>query len=215
MTARVLLALLVSLLTQRVAAADDTVAAQVNGVAISEREVNDVVRAAISGRPTPPTSDEIAQLSHTALESLIDFELLQQAANARGIRVSESDIDAEIARNKARFASAGDYDKAITASGLSHDALRADTRKTLAVNTLLATVVWKDVKVSPDAVRAYYDQHKDQLGGKSFDELRPAIERALLEDAQQQAQRAFVADLRKTAKIELSEPTPAAAKTGR
>jgi len=209
MIVRALLALLLSLTAQAAVGADDTVVARVNGVAITEREVNDIVRAAITGRPQPPSSDEIAQLSDVALTSLIDFELLQEAAKARGITVTDQEIDAEIAHNKAHFASTADYDKAMAASGLSREALRTDTRNTMAVNKLLETVVWKDIKVSPESARAFYDQNKDQLGGKSFEELRPAIEQSLLDDARVAAQRSYAADLRKNAKIEQPSATPA------
>jgi len=188
-------------LAGEVRAAGD-VAATVNGTPITTTMVNQVVKGAISGRAQAPGSDEIAKLSDAALASLIDLELLAQAAQARGIKITDAQVDAEIARQRARFASEQDYDKAMAASGLSRDALRAETRKTLLVKQFVETVVWKDVTVKPDAVRAYYEQNKAALGGKSFDALRPAIERALLEDAHRQAQQAYVAGLRKTAKIE-------------
>jgi len=184
------------------ARAVDEIAARVNGTPISTTMVNQVVKSAISGERTPPSSAEIAALNDAALTSLIDLELLAQSAQARGIAVSDAQVDAEIARQKARFASAADYDKAMAASGLSPAALRGETRKTLVVNRLLETVVWKDVDVSREAVRAYYDEHKAALGDKSFDALRPAIERSLRDDARDQAQQAYVAELRKTAKIE-------------
>jgi hypothetical protein len=199
--------LLAAVLAVQLAAAvraDDSVAARVNGTPITTAMVNQVVKGAISGEAKPPSSEEIAKLSDAALDSLIDLELLAQAAQARHITVTDAQVDAEIARQKARFPNAADYDKAIAASGLSPEALRADTRKTLQVNQLLETVVWKDVKISPEQVRAYYDQHKDQLGGKTFDGIRPAIERALLEDARDTAQRRYVLELRSKAKIEKS-----------
>lgn len=183
--------------------ADDRVAARVNGTPITAAMVTQVVKSTISGERTPPSSDEIAALNDAALASLIDLELLAQAAQTRGIRVDDAQVDAEIARQKARAADPADYDKAMAASGLTPAALRAETRKTLAVNTLLETVVWKDVTVSPEAVRAYYERHKSALADQSFDALRPAIERALLDEARDQAQAAYVAQLRKTAKIDL------------
>lgn len=204
MTRASLLAAVLVIHLAAAAHADDSVAARVNGTPITTAMVNQVVKGAISGDAKPPSSEEIAQLSAAALDSLIDLELLAQAAQARGLSVTDAQVDAEIARQKARFANAADYDKAIAASGLSPQALRADTRKTLLVDKLLETVVWKDVKISPEQVRAYYDQHKDQLGGKTFAAISPAIERALRDDARDTAQRRYVLELREKAKIEKS-----------
>lgn len=202
MRSRRLLAGVALLALTSAAQAADEVAARVNGTPITTAMVNQVVKGAISGQPQPPSSEEISKLSDAALSSLIDLELLAQSATTRGITVSDAQVDAEIARQKARFPTAADYDKAMAVSGLSPAALRTETRKTLQVNRLLETVVWKDVKVSPEAVRAYYDQHKAELGGKSFDALRAAIEVALRDEARDQAQQAYVAGLRKSAKIE-------------
>jgi len=184
-------------------AAGDTVVARVNGTPITAAMVNQVVKGAIAGRPAPPSSEELAKLSDAAQTSLIDLELLFQAAGAQGIRVSEAQIDAEIARSRARFPTPGDYDAALKRSGLTPAALRAETRKTLTVEALLARVVWKHVRVAPDAAQRYYDEHQVALRGKPFATLKPAIELTLRDAARDQAQAAYAAELRKTAKIEL------------
>ena len=206
--------LLALLLGAATAYADDDVVARVDGVPITEAMVNAVVKGAISGRAQPPSSEEIAKLSDAALESLIDLELLYAAAQKQGVSVSDAQVDAEIARSKARFAKPEDYDSALSRSGMTPQQLRADTRKTLVVNAFLDKVVWKDVKLSPDAAQQYYDQHKGELGGKAFATLKPAIERSLLDDARQQAQRAYLLELKKTA-VNQRGPPPTAAPTVR
>ncbi len=183
-------------------AAGDTVVARVNGTPITAAMVNQVVKGVIAGRPAPPSSEELAKLSDAARTSLIDLELLYQAAGAQGIRVSEAQIDAEIARSRARFPKPADYDAALKRSGLTPEALRAETRKTLTVNALLARVVWKNVRVAPEAAQGYYDANRAALGGKPFATLKPAIELTLRDEARDAAQAAYVAELRKSAKIE-------------
>ncbi|MBX3025470.1 SurA N-terminal domain-containing protein [bacterium] len=206
-------AILVALLVAATAA-DDTVVARVNGVPITEDMVNAVVKNAISGRAHEPSSEEIAKLSDAALASLIDLELLYGAAQKQGITISEAQIDAEVARSRKRFAKPSDYDAALARSGLTMAELRADTRKTLMVDAFLTQVVWKDVRLPPDAAQQYYDQHRAELGGKPFATLKPAIERSLLDDLRAQAQRAYLLELKKTALIQRGPP-PTAAPTAR
>lgn len=198
-------------------AADDAVVARVNGTPITARMVNEIVKGVIAGRKVPPDSAEIAKLTDAALTSAIDLELLYQAAGTHGIRVSEAQIDAAIARNRARFAKAADYDAALARSGLTPATLRAETRKALTVDALLERVVWKDVRVAPDAAQQYYDANRAALGGKPFATLKPAIDAALRDEARERARAAYVAELRKTAQIEADAPpagtAPAAAPT--
>lgn len=204
---RLLLALL---LLATAARAADEVVARVDGVPITESMVNAVVKGTIGGRPQPPSSEEIATLSDAALDSLIDLELLYAAAQKQGIAVTDAQVDAEVARTRARFAKPSDYDAALARGGMTPAQLRADTRKTLVVNAFLEKVVWKDLRLAPDAAQRYYDQHRAELGQKPFATLRPAIERSLLADQRQQAQRAWLLELKKTAVIQRG-PAPTAA----
>jgi parvulin-like peptidyl-prolyl isomerase len=190
-----------------VSAAADGIVARVDGTPITEAMVNAVVRAAISGRTQPPSSEEIAALSDAALESLIDLELLYAAAQRQGITVSDAQVDAEVARSRARFAGGADYEAALARSGMTAAQVRADTRKTLVVEALLERVVWQHVRVTPEAVQRYYDQHRDELGDKPFPQLRPAIERALRDEQRDAAQRAYLLELKKTAVILRGPPS--------
>lgn len=191
-------------------AAGSTVVARVNGTPITEAMVNAVVKGAISGAKEPPPSDEIARLSDAALESLIDLELLYGAAQKAGVTVGDQQVDAQLARDRARFATPADYDAALQRAGMTAAQLRADTRKTMIVTAFLEKVVWKDVRLPADAAQQYYDQHRAELGGKSFATLKPAIEQSLLADKREQAQRAYLLELKKTAVIERGTPRPAA-----
>jgi peptidyl-prolyl cis-trans isomerase C len=197
-------------LTLAAAAADDGVAARVNGTPISDATVRDVVRGVIKAQRTPPSSEEIAKLNDASIESLIELELLYQDALARGMTVSDAEVTAEIQRTRARFKDAQQYDAALARSGLSDAALRADTRKTLLVDRLLTEVVWKDIRIDPADAQRFYDENRalfvrdgQQL---SYAEAEASIQRVLREDEQRRRQGEYVARLRQSAKIE--KPTP-------
>ncbi len=134
-----------------------------NGTPIPADVVDTVVRNVIASRAQPPDSEEIERLTRTALDSLIDLELLYQEAQARKIVVSDKEVDAEIARTQKRFANKTEFEAALKASGLSLARLRDDTRKTSMVNRLLATISGADAPVSADAINRFYEQHRDEL----------------------------------------------------
>jgi parvulin-like peptidyl-prolyl isomerase len=202
---RVLMSIAALLLVARPAPAGD-VAARVNGTPIDSAMVNEVVKGVIAGRgqAPPPDSEEIARLTDQALDSLIDLELLYQAAQAQQLTVSEQEVDADIAQSRKHFASDADFNAALQHSGLTPERLRADTRKTLLVSKLLTTVVWRGVQVAPDAPRRFYDEHRAELGAQArpFEKMEPSIRETLLQEAREDRQRAYVADLRRGAKIE-------------
>jgi hypothetical protein len=184
------------------------VVARVNGAPITEDSVNAVVKSLIVERGGAPSSEEIAQLNDTALDSLIDLELLYQAAVKRDVRVSDQDVQGEIARSKARLGGDKAFTAALQRSGMTEGQLAAETRKTMMVERLVDQLT-ADIQLSPEQVRRFYDDHRDEFRpGESFDQARPAVERALRESLRRQRQAAYLADLRRTATIE--RPTPVA-----
>jgi SurA-like N-terminal domain len=192
-------------------AAEPRVVARVNGTPITDAMVNEVVKSLIVARGAPPSSDEIAQLSDAALASLIDLELLYGAAQQAQVRVGDDEVQAEIARSKARLG--GDdaaFAAALQRSGLSEAQLAVETRRTLMVERFVERRLMKDVRVTPEAAQRFYDEHKQefQRGSQvlSFELARPAVDQALLESERRQRQEAYLIELRKTAKIE--RPTP-------
>lgn len=145
------------------AGADADVVARVNGVAITEESVNEVVKSIIVERGgTPPSSTEIAELNDAALDSLINLELLYQAAVQREIRVSDADVQAEIARSKARLGGDEAFDAALRRSGMDQARLVAETRKTLMVERLVDQLI-AGTQVTQEAVRRFYDEHPDEF----------------------------------------------------
>src|SRR5262245_40934538 len=193
------------------AAEPATVVATVNGTPITENMVNEVVKSLIANRSPAPSSDEIAMLSDAALDSLIDLELLYAAAQAAQIRVTDDEVNAEIARAKKRVGGADAYAAALKRSGLTEAQIINDTRKTLMVDRFVEQRLMQGVQVTPEAVRRFYDEHQQEFqhDGKvvPFAEARPAVEQALRESERRQRQQAYLVELRKTAKIE--RPTPA------
>jgi parvulin-like peptidyl-prolyl isomerase len=142
---------------------DDDVVARVNGTPIYRKAVKDLVQGSIVMQDREPDAAAVAQLADDALQSLIALELLYQESQARGITVSDAEVDAEITRSKQRFPDAASFKAALKANRMTEADLRRDTRKTMAVNRLLEGGVLRDVKIGPDQINAFYERNKDEF----------------------------------------------------
>lgn len=142
---------------------DDDVMARVNGTTIYRKDVKDIVQSILVMQDTQPDAATVTKLADDALDSLIALELLYQESQARGIKVSTADVDAEINRSKARFPDAQTFQAVLKARGMTEKNLRSDTQKTMAVDRLLESSVWKDVKVTPEQVKGFYDSNKEEF----------------------------------------------------
>jgi peptidyl-prolyl cis-trans isomerase C len=142
---------------------DDDVVARVNGTPIYRKVVREVVQGALLEQEKQPDPDSIGQLAEDALDSLIDFELLYQESQARNVAVSDAAVDQEIARTKSKFPDTRSFEKVLKAKGMTEDALRRDTRKTMAVNRLLEGSVFKDAQVPDAQIKDFYERNKGEF----------------------------------------------------
>ena len=142
---------------------DDDVVARVNGTPIYRKAVKDVVQGALLEQENQPDSAMVGKLASDALDSLIDFELLYQESQARGVVISDAAVDQDIARTKSHFSDTRSFDAALKAKGMTEDSLRRDTRKTMAVSQLLEGSVFKDAQVSDEPIKQFYERNKDEF----------------------------------------------------
>jgi len=142
---------------------DSDVVARVNGVPIHRKTVREVVQGGLVMQDTEPDAAGVSRLADQALESLIALELLYQESQARGVTVSDADVDAEIKRSRATFPSDAAFHAALKKSGTTLEDLRQDTRKTLAVSRWLEGDAFREVKVSPEDVRTFYEQNREEF----------------------------------------------------
>jgi peptidyl-prolyl cis-trans isomerase C len=151
------------LLAQQRQLRDDDVVARVNGTPIFRKSVKDVVQGGIIVQQTEPDAATVTRMASDALQSLIALELLYQESQQRGITVSDQEVTAEIERSKQRFPDAKSFAEALEANRMSEADLRRDTRKTMAVDRLLAGGVWRDAEVTPEQVRQFYEQNASEF----------------------------------------------------
>ena len=142
---------------------DDDVVARVNAIPIYRKSVREVVQGALLEQDNQPDPEAVGKLAGDALDSLIDFELLYQESQARGVTVTDAAVDQDIARTKSKFPNPRSFDAALKEKGMTEESLRRDTRKTMAVSRLLEGTVFKDVQVSDDQIKEFYEHNKDEF----------------------------------------------------
>jgi len=156
---------------------DDPVVAEVNGIPIHRSSVREVVKGVLASSPELPSSSEIDALTREALDSLVDLELLYQEAVRRGILVSDEEVEQSIEVTRERFADEEEFEEALQRSGLTEAALQSETRKTLLVNRLLETVVWRGIEIPDSAVQRFFEENRAALAGPSRPRVRHILVR--------------------------------------
>jgi peptidyl-prolyl cis-trans isomerase C len=149
---------------------DDDVVAKVNGTPIHRKSVRELVQAVLITQTEKPGPEVIDRLVQESLTSLIDHELLFQESQAEKIDIGKAAVDADIARTRERFPDEASFRAALRDRGISNQDLREETRKTLAVNRLLEAKVWRNVSVSDEDVKRFYERNKEEF--RHPDEIR-------------------------------------------
>ncbi|SDG57065.1 peptidylprolyl isomerase [Desulfosporosinus hippei] len=125
-------------------ATQNNIVAKVNGVAISETELQEFL---------------LQQGGSDALNTLIQQSIIEQEAEKQKIQVTEADIDKELATVKASFASEEDFSQALATNGITLDTLRTNILTNLQMTRLLEA----QNPITEDEIKAYFDTNKDSL----------------------------------------------------
>ncbi len=94
------------------------------------------------------------------LEQMVLELLIRQAAREAKLSVTDNEVKKEVERLKANFPTDQEYQAALAKYGLTEQELNGQ----VTTNLLLKKLGEKDVKVTEDDVKKYYEQHKEQLG---------------------------------------------------
>lgn len=135
----------------------DGIAAIVNNEVITLSELDselhdEIIRLRARYRGTE-LERQLAEKRYEVLNNLIDQRILVQEAKAKGIQVSEEELKEAKERLAANPLAQG------TAASASEKQLRQD----IMVQKLMSFEVFRLVMVSPEEIRAYYDEHTSQF----------------------------------------------------
>lgn len=109
-------------------------------------------------------SPEYERLRTDIVDFLVQREELEREAAALGITVSEEEVDERLAELKQQFFEGDEakYQEELKALGTTEDALRDQLRSSL-LSQRLYDEITKDITVTDEEVRSYYDEHLEEF----------------------------------------------------
>ncbi len=167
-TPRLLLvmALVFALVTGLAACGSNDVAAIVNGEEISKADLDEQVDRLREQSPQMFEGEDgearILDFKRRLLENMIDNVLVRQAAEERGITVTDEELDAQIDELKSGFPSEDDFNTALADANLTMDDLRDQLREQLATQRLMEELMG-DTEVTEAEVSEYYEGNQAQF----------------------------------------------------
>jgi len=142
------------------------------------------VAATVNGQPISRYS-VIRQLESQAgqevLQGKITEALIRQEANSRGIEVTDTEIDTEIATLRSEFEAQGqDFQQILDLQGMSMDELR----KQIQIQLMVEKMFSEDVDVTQEEIDQYIADYGETLPEYENDEQRLAAVRENLEQTE-------------------------------
>ncbi|MEW6227788.1 MAG: peptidyl-prolyl cis-trans isomerase [Bacillota bacterium] len=106
------------------------------------------------------------QSGRQLLANMLRDELIKQGAQRYNIQVTDEEVAAELNKIKEQFGSDAGLQQALDQYGMTLDNLRDQIKMSL----LLDAIATKDVTVSEDELKKYYEEHKDDF--KELEQVR-------------------------------------------
>jgi peptidyl-prolyl cis-trans isomerase C len=138
--------------------------AVVNGAVITEKDLDrqvGILQQKLQKTGKPMTEGDLTGIRRRALENLIDEELLYQEAVKQKTKVSDTEINQALGTIKARFPDEGQFQDALSKTGLSEAALKSQLERNLTIDQFIGKQFVQKVVISDKDTKVYYDAHRD------------------------------------------------------
>ncbi len=147
--------------------------AVVNGVAIPrgdfDRDMRSIQKRSHDiGKQT--SNEQLSKIKKDILENLINGELLYQESRKEGIKVSEDEINEQLAGIKKRFPDETKFQNVLSEANLSEQTLKTQIERGEAIQKFVDKKFMRAVIVSNEESKAYYDENPNYF--KKPEEVR-------------------------------------------
>ena len=184
----------------------DEVVATINGTELTRAEFNrirqQVMQTAQQQGLDLNDPNIVQQVNDQAMETLVNTELIRQAAVAAGITVTDQEVDARFAEVVDSVGGPEALAESLEQLGLTEESLRSDVEQELIVQGYLEQSVDAEFSASEEEVQAFYDQQGGAEQLPPLDEVRDQIEQQLVMLQEQEVIDGLLQELRAEAEIE-------------
>lgn len=164
----ILSCLILLMLTSSAFAADPIIteqkAADINGVIISTNELDNEYRQVLKQKGATENdipAEKAVELKKELLDSLINQELLYQESKKKNVVVEDAAVAESIAKVKEKFETEDAYQKALKDANIQGKDLEVKIRRSLAINMLIEDQISRNLVVTEEESKQYYDTHPD------------------------------------------------------
>ncbi len=137
--------------------------AEVNGEAISKKELEEAFERAVSGAGVDPanlSNEQKLAGYNQILQDMITEKLVKEAS--KGVEVTDADVDAEIAKIKEQFPTPEAFDEQLKSSGQTEESLRALIKDGLAQRKWIESQSG-DTTVTEEEAKKFYDENATEF----------------------------------------------------
>lgn len=150
---------------------DENVAARVNGDEISLTELNQQVDQLKKQYPNmfegADGEGRLLDFKQRLLDNLINQKLVEQAAEDKGIEVTDADVEKQIEQLKAGFKDDAQFQQALKSAGLDEEGLQKQVREQLLTQKLIEALTKDTEKITEAEIKEYFEANKSQFEQKA------------------------------------------------
>lgn len=133
------------------------------------------------------------------LDQLITEKLILQEAKKKNVAVGEEEINKKLSEIKKQFPKEEEFKKALESNGVTIEQLKDQIK----VQVVVEKIVGKDIKVTEEKIKEYYDQNKEwRFKDKTIDQVKEEITNLLKQQQLGQKTATWMEEIKKKAKIE-------------
>lgn len=155
-------------------------------------------------------SDMLVQLERQILDSLIGNHLMAQAAEEKGISISDEELEEEYQELAAQFGGEEELKQQLEAAGITKEEIKEDIARNLPAQKYLElymeeNLAEEELEFSEEELKALYDQYSAQMGEDfgEFEEVKPQLEQELRQQKENEIIQKHLEDLREQGEIEI------------
>jgi peptidyl-prolyl cis-trans isomerase C len=145
----------------------DKVIAKVNSAEIKGADLKDAMNAVIAQNPQVgammSSGNQMEDFKKNILENLISTELLLQEGQKLKIKDLKQKIDDKSNELKSTFKTSEEFKSTLEKQNMTQEDLQKEIEKGIRIQSLIDEKVKKDISISADETKAFYDENTDKF----------------------------------------------------